>query len=125
MARPAGRLRAALALAAALVATCACGSLSPQDWQAAISGAGRVEAAIRAGQYAEARAEWQRVDPVIHRVYPLLEPRDPELAGRLWHAMAVVELGFLDGSWTQAADAAHELPALLAEARRALGGGGG
>lgn len=119
------RLAAGLSLTVALLAAGACGGIRAEDWQTAIAGADRVETLIREGHYAEARALWQKVDPVIHRVYPLLQPRDPDLAGRLWHEMAVVELGFLGGSWKSAADAAHELPELLRRARAELAGTGG
>lgn len=120
-----GRAWVALALACLALAAAACGGVSERDWRTAVDGAGRVASLIRAGDYGEARSVWREVDPVIHKVYPRLAERDPELAGRLWHEMAVVELGFLRGSWDEAAAAAEALPALLTAARRELAGGGG
>lgn len=122
------RLAARACLAACLAALLllsACGGIAEQNWQTAIQGSGAVEQLLRQGSYAQAKARWQSVDRVIHAAYPEVDRVDPALAGELWHEMAVVELGFLNGSWKQAADAAGRLPDLLRKSRAALAGAGG
>lgn len=119
------RAAVAIVLSLTLLVSACGGGISPRSWDSAIRGAATVERLLRDGDYAAAKARWQDVDAVIHRAYPLVHERDPELAANLWHEMAVVELGFLDGAWQDAQAAAGRLPELLTEARAALGGGDG
>lgn len=120
------RMLALVALAAVLVAGCG-GGLSDARWDDAVAGARQVAKLLDEGRYSQAKAVWQPVDQVIHAAYPQVDKVDPDLAGRLWYNMGLVELGFLKGDWAEAKKGAQALPDLLTRAREALraGGGGG
>ncbi|MBE3590120.1 MAG: hypothetical protein IMW98_04760 [Firmicutes bacterium] len=126
LARGAARALAAALLAAALFAS-GCGGLTGPRWDRAIAGAREVAQLLAEGRYSEAKSVWLPVDQVIHAAYPQVDRVDPDLAGRLWYHMGLVELGFLKGDWAEARKGAAALPELLTQARRALqqGGGGG
>lgn len=106
-----------LLLLCTAVVLSACGAgPSEKTWTQAVSGAKQVSTSLQQGAYSSARRDWKPVDNVIHATYPHLHAINPTLANKVWYAMGLVELGFLNDDWTEARRGASALPALLAQA---------